>query len=123
MFLVELLLELVVQLVVEIALEGLARLFGRVFAHPTVRLVLGVGAVLGAGYAGGYWWGHRLSEAGRVDEPHSLWVSLVLAVAFITAAAVRLRRDDRDVATRLSFLALLNCAVAAGIAVGFTPQP
>ena len=135
----ELLFEVVLQFVGEVVLEAGFRVVGRVLANRVVRAVLG----MAAGFGGGYWWGARLSELGRTEPPRSLWVSIGLAVFFGTVALVkvlrreppRLRPDSRMERfeqaftpwrwspARLLGFALVNVAVAAGIAAGFDPQP
>ncbi|HEV3397698.1 MAG TPA: hypothetical protein VG693_00220, partial [Actinomycetes bacterium] len=84
---------------------------------------------------GGLWWGARLAEVGRVEEPRALWVSLGLAAGMGLAALWRRSRSRgstsdsvmapprRWPAWRLAGFSVLNLAVAAGIAVGFHPRP
>src|SRR5205085_7109386 len=87
-----LLFEIVGQLLVEALFEagfhGLAKALG----HRVVRAVLGVALGAAIGFGGGYWWGARLTEAGRTDPPTSLWISIALALAFAVLAVVRLLR-------------------------------
>lgn len=100
-----------------------------------VKAVLGLAVGAAVGFGGGYWWGSRLTELGRTDPPRSLWVSIALAGAFVALAVVRAVRRRRPVADdtvtlapwrwsvlRLLGFAVLNVAVAAGIAAGFTPR-
>jgi hypothetical protein len=135
----ELLFEVVLQFVGEVLLEAGFRVVGRVLANRVVRTVLAITV----GFGGGYWWGARLSELGRTEPPSSLWVSIGLAVVFGTVALVKvLRGTPRRVpaesrmerfeeaftpwrwsAARLGGFALLNMALAAGIAAGFVPRP
>ena len=135
----ELLFEVVLQFVGEVLLEAGFRVVGRVLANRVVRTVLAITV----GFGGGYWWGARLSELGRTEPPSSLWVSIGLAGVFGTVALVKvLRGTPRRVpaesrmerfelaftpwrwsAARLGRFALLNMALAAGIAVGFDPRP
>ncbi len=127
--------EIVLQFVLEVAGEllfeaGLQRL-ARAFGSRTGRFA--VGSV--AGFAAGLWWGARLSEAGRVEPPRALWVSLVLAGVTGGAALWRGRKGDRPGSEsvvappwrwpggRLAGFAVLNAAVAAGIVIGFHPRP
>lgn len=103
----------------------------RVLRSRLGRFILGSAAGLGAGL----WWGIRLSEAGRVQVPRALWVSLALAVVFGLAALWRWKHgrrpgDDavmappwRWAAYRLVGFALLNAAIATGIGLGFDPRP
>jgi hypothetical protein len=134
----EFLFEVVFQLVGEVVLELIFRGAARVLANRVVRAVLGAAA----GFGGGYWWGSRLTELGRTDPPRSLWVSVGLAVLFGAIALVKVLRQDpprfppdsrlarlgetftpwRWSAGRLAGFAVLNVAVAAGIAAGFDPQ-
>jgi len=88
-----------------------------------------------AGLGAGLWWGVRLSERGRVQEPSTLWISLALALAAALGALWRRKRGApsgylsvvsppwRWPAYRLVGFALLNGAVAAGVAIGFQPHP
>ena len=138
----ELLFEIVGQVVFEFLLEGVFRGVARLLSNRIVRVVLGGGLAVAVGYGGGYWWGSRLTELGRTDPPKSLWVSVSLVVFFLALALVRMaRREVREENAspqrewiaerllpwrwslgRLLGFALLNAAVAAGIAVGFDPQ-
>jgi hypothetical protein len=143
----ELLFEVVGQLLVELVFNLGFRGVGRMLSNRVVRFVLGVTLGGAMAYGGGWWWGDRLSEAGRTEAPSSLYVSIGLAVAFGALAlvrAIRGRRDDTfevslgDVledpaeslpllspvhwpAARLLSFSLINIAVALGISAGFTP--
>lgn len=100
---------------------------------------------LGAGIGAGFWWGVRLSEAGRTEPPSSLWISFAMAAIFVTLALVRALRSSSEVGSggggggapaglrarltpwqwspeRLLGFAALNGSVAIGIAVGFSPN-
>ena len=132
---IELILEVLFQFVLEGAGEALFEAgykgTARLLRSRITRFVIGSAIGLGAGV----WWGARLSEAGRVQAPRALWISLVLALAFGLAALWRWQRgrrpgDDavmsppwRWPAYRLVGFALLNVAVAAGMALAFEPQP
>lgn len=138
----ELLFEIVGQVVFEFLLEGVFRGVARLLSNRIVRVVLGSGLAVAVGYGGGYWWGSRLTELGRTDPPKSLWVSVSLVVFFLALALIRMARREvrqenaslqrewiaerllpwRWSLGRLLGFALLNAAVAAGIAVGFAPQ-
>ena len=138
----ELLFELVGQVVFEILLEGVFRSVARLLSNRIVRAILGAGLAVAGGYWAGYWWGSRLTELGRTDPPKSLWVSAGLAAFFVVLALVRTVRGEarldraaphreriaerllpwRWSLGRLLGFALLNTAVASGIAAGFTPQ-
>ena len=138
----ELVFEVLGQVIFEFLLEGTFRGLARVLSNRIVRAALGIGLGAAVGYGGGYWWGSRLTELGRTDPPNALWVSIGLAVLFITLAVVQtLRRESRQgdaesrrerlaeaVAPwrwsrmRLLGFALLNTAAAFGIAAGFTPR-
>ncbi len=137
--LLEFLFEVVFQFVGEVFLERVFRGAAHLLRNRAVRAVLG----MAAGFGAGYWWGWRLTEIGRRDPPSSLWVSVGLAVILGTVALVKVLRDDpprfapdfgvgrigesfapwRWSAARLAGYALVNLAVAAGIAAGFTPRP
>ena len=139
----ELVFEILGQIIFEFLLEGTFRGLARVLSNRIVRSVLGTGLGVAVGYGGGYWWGSRLTELGRTGPPKSLWVSIGLAVLFITLAVVQaLRRESRREdaesrrerlaaalapwrwsVVRLLGFALLNAAAAVGIAAGFTPRP
>ena len=148
--LLELVLEILGQFILEILMEGTFRGVARLLSNRIVRGTLGAGLAVAAGYAGGYWWGSRLTELGRTDPPKSLWVSIGLAALFLGIALVQgLRRASRietvtggpgsdtepyrqRIADRLApwrwsvsrllGFALLNAAAAAGIAAGFSPR-
>jgi hypothetical protein len=136
--------ELFIQFVVEAVFEGAAEGVVRALRHRTFRLVTAVTAVVGLGFGCGVWWGARLTESGRTEQPRSLWVSIALAVVFAAASVYRLRRDGtqptavdephpqirrpllapwRWTAARLAVFATLNVGVALGITVGFEPHP
>jgi hypothetical protein len=144
----ELLFEIVSQLLLELVFNVGFRGVGRLLSNRFVRGVLGIVVGGALAYGGGWWWGDRLSEAGRTDAPSSLYVSIGLAVAFGALAALRAikgRRDDSfhvsvgDLleepgeslqllspvhwsAVRLLAFSLINVAVAFGISAGFTPD-
>lgn len=137
----ELLFEFLGQIIFEFLLEGSFRWLARLLSNRVVRAVLAVGLAVAVGYGGGYLWGSRLTELGRTDPPKSLWVSVGLAAIFVTVALVNaLRREEeaqpasqrermeealvpwRWSVLRLLGYALLNGAVAVGIAAGFTPR-
>jgi hypothetical protein len=131
----ELLIEIVFQFLGELLFDTAFRLL----ANRVVRAVLAAAA----GFGGGYWWGARLTELGRTEPPSSLWVSIALVALFAAIALVKILRRDpprlrpdsrmdrfeeaftpwRWSAARLLGFALVNVAVAAGIAAGFDPQP
>jgi hypothetical protein len=136
----ELLFEFIGQLIIEVLFEAGLRGIARLLSNRTARIALAIALALTAGYGGGYWWGYRLSELGRTDPPKSLWLSIGLAAAFFALALARSLRGSsvRQVtpseagprglwpwhwsSSRLFGFALLNAAVAVGIAVGFTPR-
>ncbi len=137
----ELVFEILGQFVLEILMEGTFRGVARLLSNRIVRGALGAGFAVAAGFAGGYWWGSRLTELGRTDPPTSLWVSIGLAALFLGIALVQgLRRPSGDTELhdggiaerlvpwrwsvgRLLGFALLNAAAASGIAAGFVPRP
>lgn len=108
-------------------------------ATESCRAVLG----LAAGFGGGYWVGLAAHGDRASRPPSSLWVSVAVAVVLGTVALVKvLHRDPprfppdsrlgrvvetfapwRWSAARLGGYAVVNIAVAAGIAAGFTPRP
>ncbi|MCW2572100.1 MAG: hypothetical protein JWO88_2158 [Frankiales bacterium] len=140
-FLVELLIQLVVQFVVEVIgdllFESVARGLGEMLVRPIGRCI--IGGLVGFGF--GTAWGHRLS--GGSSWPKLLWVSLILGFVAIALAAgrssavadvgdrVRSRSPNfwiellappwRWPASRLVAFAILNAAIAGGIAVSFHP--
>ena len=133
--------EVVLQFVFEVILEGGARGAAQVLKNRVVRSLLRAILLLGGAFAGGLWWGDRLTDLGRTEPPRSIWVSIGLAGAFLIAAAATWRREQRrpdaDVrarssrnprpwqwpAARLALFAAVNAAVASGIATGFDPRP
>lgn len=131
----ELIFEVLFQFVFEVVGEVLFQAgyhgTARVFRSRVGRIILASAAGLGAGLL----WGIRLSEAGRVQVPRALWVSLALCAVFALVALWRWRLgrrpgDDalvappwRWAAYRLAGFALLNAAIAVGIGLGFNPQP
>ena len=145
----ELLFEVVGQVLVEALFDLGFRGVGKLLGNRIVRWVLGTLAGAALAYGGGWWWGDRLSEAGRTDAPSSLYVSIGLAVTFGVLAILRAahgRRQDSFRVTagdlldepgeslrllspvhwspwRLLGFCLVNIAVAMGISAGFTPDP
>jgi hypothetical protein len=133
--------EVVVQFLFELVLETGARGVAQLLKNRVVRGLLGAVLLLGGAFAGGLWWGARLTELGRTDPPRSLWVSIGLGGAFLAAAMAQWLRDrrrpDRETrpsssrslrpwhwrAGRLTLFAAINVAVATGIATGFDPRP
>jgi hypothetical protein len=149
----EFLFEVVFQVVFEVIAEGLLeagyKRTARVLRSPAVRY--GLGAAVGFGF--GVWWGDRLSGGHRPSLFWiSLAVAAVSGAAALRRASEMKRPDpagaldtlrglaDRPAdADRFSWravvdprrwpvqrfvgLAVLNGAVAAGIAVGFNPLP
>lgn len=122
----QVLFELIGEVLFEVGFRGTAR----VLRSRVGRFVL----ASAAGFGGGLWWGARLSERGRVNEPATLWISLALAVVSGVWAVWRWRGRPLDgssllappwrwPAYRLVGFALLNAAVAAGVAAGFHPHP
>ncbi len=100
----ELLFQLVFELFGEVLFEAGFRSAARVARSKIGRFTV----ASAAGFLAGFWWGYRLSEAGRVNEPRTLWISLALAaVAGLPLRRVRdSQRRGRD-----------------GVAVGFQPHP
>ncbi len=148
----EVLIELLFEVVGQIVLEGLVGLgfkgVGRWFARPWVRAALALGVGGSLAFAGGWWWGQRLSDGARVELPGSFYVSIGLAVVFGILAIVRAERGPRpdtfgvgleDVLEepgeslrllspvhwspwRLAGFSFINVVAAVGINVGFTPS-
>jgi hypothetical protein len=137
----ELLFETVGQLLLEVLAEAGLRPARWALRNRVARWVLGAGVAVVAGFVGGVWWGARLTEAGRTQEPRTVWVSLVLASVFSLAAIVVWARRRTFVSPtdiggdwrlrllpwrwppgRLLIYSLLNLSVAAGVAAGFDPR-
>lgn len=125
-FLLELLLEGVFELVAEVVLEQGYRRTAQLFRSRLGRYA--IGAAVGAGF--GTWWGDHLSAPGRQHGPRLFWVSLAAAVAagivaFLRRGAYEQRpvpiRPWRWPAHRFVGLAVMNVAVAVGIAIGYHP--
>ena len=134
----ELVFELLFQIVFEFALE----LPFELFKSRTGRRVFSAAFMAACGFAGGFWWGDRLSELGRTDPPRALWISIGLSVVFVALAVWQWQRGNHDdpsgtvrawdwaeellpwrwSAVRLLVFAFTNAAVAAGMAAGFQPQ-
>ena len=128
--LIEVLVQLFVQVFVEIIGQALIELgfkaTANVLRDRVARMVLGVAA----GLAFGIGWGAHLD--GGQHWPKLLWVSLGLMVGALVLAAQRPRGErsgwDRPFAPpwqwpaeRLLSFALLNLAIAGGIAATFRP--
>lgn len=87
-----------------------------------------------AGFGAGFWWGARLTTRGRVQEPRTLWISLALSAMAALGAVLRRTQGGATVEEsvvsppwrwptyRLAGFAILNAAVAAGVAIGFHPM-
>lgn len=126
-FLFQFLFEVVGEFLIDAGYHGTAR----VLRSRVGRFAIASAAGLGAGL----WWGVRLTERGRVQEPRALWISLGLAAVTGLGALWRWKRGARAgnqsvvsppwrwPAERLVGFAVLNAAVALGIVIGFTPQP
>ncbi|GAC1369536.1 MAG: hypothetical protein NVSMB32_14330 [Actinomycetota bacterium] len=134
--------DVIVELFVQVLFQVLGEFLVEAGFHGAARVLTSrVGRFLvaaGAGFGAGFWWGARLSTRGRVHEPRALWVSLALAALAGLAALWRWRRggpvDKQSVgqsvvsppwrwpAYRLVGLAILNAAVAVGVAIGFHPH-
>lgn len=143
----EIILELFLEFFGQILFEAVAdfgfRGLARALSNAAVRVVLGVTLAVAVGFGCGFWWGDRLTAAGRTEPPRSLWISIGLAVAFTALAVRALARDRaRAVAAEPAYAepapawlpwhwsplhalcyAVLNAAAAVGIAAGFSPQP
>jgi hypothetical protein len=134
------LLEVVFQIVFELVGEFLLHVgFKGAAAVVRSRVTRYVVAVVG-GFAAGAFWGGYLADQGAGHRPRLFWVSLAIGGVMATVAAMRVRNGDpypsgfgddrwRDVglpwqwpAFRLIGFSLLNFALAAGIAVGYTPH-
>lgn len=119
--------EVVGEFLIDAGFHGTARVLRSRIGRFAIASAAGLGA--------GLWWGSRLSEMGRVQEPRALWVSLGLAVVTGVGALWRWKRgrpsDNHSVvsppwrwsAYRLAGFAVLNTSVAIGIAIGFSPHP
>ena len=132
----ELVFQLLFELLAEALFEAGFRGTARALRGAPTRLVLAVVA----GGAFGLWWGDRLSDVSLGHRPRLLWVSLALGVVALVAAAVRrptgpamtggrtealrtLVDPRRWGRLRLLGLAVLNLAIAVGIAVTYHPMP
>ncbi len=130
-FIFELIFQLLFEVIGEFLFEAGFHGAARVLRSRVGRFVV---ASL-AGFGAGFWWGARLSAKGRVQEPRTLWISLALAVLAGLGAVWRWRQGSETVdeavvsppwrrpTYRLAGFAILNAAVAAGVAVGFQPNP
>lgn len=129
-FIFELVFQVVFEVFAELFLETGSHGAARVLRSRLVRFTIASAVGLGVGL----WWGTRLSEMGRVQQPRMLWISLALAIAAGLGAVWRWRRsggvDDQSVlappwrwpAKRLAGFAVFNAAIAAGVVIGFDPQ-
>lgn len=140
-FVIEFIVELVFQLLFEVVIDSIGRGASRVLSSRVVRLVVSGVVVAACGFAGGYWWGTRLSGV-RTAPPKLLYMSIALACAFAVAALVRSRdespTDDGDPlaigfgeppwrrgywsASRLTTFSIVNAFIGFGILAGFTPH-
>lgn len=126
-FLFQVVFEVIGEALFEAGYHGAARVLRSRVGRITIASVAGFGA--------GLWWGVHLTEMGRVQQPRAMWTSLALAGLAGLAALWRGRPEatyDNEAvfappwrwpAQRFLGLAVLNLAVAAGIAVGFDPRP
>ncbi len=131
--------EFLFELVFQFVFEVLGEFLVDAGYHGTVRVFRSragrFGAASAVGLGAGLFWGAWLSDAGRVQEPRALWISLGFGIVAGLGALWRRRRGDRPgrqpvltppwrwPAYRLVGFAVLNLAVAAGVAIGFSPQP
>jgi hypothetical protein len=130
---VEIIFELVFQFVFEIVIEGLLELGW----HGTAKVLRSrpgrYTASASVGFIGGVLWGAHVAELGQPDRPRLFWVSIVIAIVALLAAAYRRSRPADAISTRsfalpwtwpawrLVGFAVLSGAVAAGIATGWQP--
>ena len=129
-FVFEVLFEVLAELLLDLGVRGVARVLRSPLGRYATAALVGFGA--------GAWWGDYLSTAGRGHRPRLFWVSLALGTAFGVLAFARRRREGlrgSEPASRwerafvpwtwptfrLIGFAVLNFAIAAGIAVGFSP--
>jgi hypothetical protein len=144
--LLEFVLHFVVQFLGEVLLDAGFESLAKTLENRKTRIVVGTLVLIGGGFAGGWWWGNRFAARfGTSDVPTSLIVSVCFAVGFAILTGVSAIREFRspDPAAapvvvemwslerflpwrwppgRLAGFALLNCAIAVGIVVGFTPE-
>lgn len=129
--LVQVLFEIVGQILVEAGFHATAVVLRSRIGRYVVASAAGLG--------GGIWWSARLSARGRVQEPRALWVSIgLMALAVLLAARQRTGSHGHEELPglrsviappwkwpvyRLVGFALLNAAIAVGIAVSFRPHP
>jgi hypothetical protein len=139
-FLLEIVFEFLFQFLFEVFVDAAGRGIAGALSNRFTRLAISSVFVAAVGFAGGFWWGTRLSEV-RTTPPKLLYVSIALAFAFALLAVMRARSgerlgDDNPLAirfgeppwrkgywttTRLISFAVVNVGVALGVVAGFTP--
>jgi hypothetical protein len=126
-FLFEVILQVIFEVVVQLGLHGAARVLKSRLGRSVVAA--------SAGFAFGVWWGAHLADAGTGHRPRLFWVSIALAGTALLVLAIRRQQSNRELQPdepvtvlpwrwpphRLVSFAVLNVAIAVGIAVGFTP--
>jgi hypothetical protein len=121
----QVLLEFVGEFLIEAGFKGVAAVVRSRVGRYTTSAV--------AGFAFGVVWGAHVADIGTPHRPRLFWVSIGLAALALAAAAYR-RRNDADAvgvkalafpwtwpAWRWLGFAVLNGAVAAGVATGWHP--
>ncbi len=139
-FILEIVFEFLFQFLFEVVIDAVGRGISGALSNRFTRLALSSVFVAAFGYAGGYWWGARLSDV-RTAPPKLLYVSIALACAFALLAVIRARNGQRVgdddpltirfgeppwrkgywTTTRLMSFAVVNVGVALGVVTGFTP--
>ena len=127
----EFLIEIVLQVVIEFVLDAGTTALGRILATRTGRIAADILVIIAVGFVAGYAWGVHVADTGQQYQPRTIWVSLALT-AVAGSIALYARRDLgwgrrfaavppllRFPVSRLAGVALLNVALAGGIAVGF----
>ena len=124
-FIIEVLFWFIFEVLGEVLFEagshGAAAVLRSFVGHFVVASVAGLGA--------GLWWGARLSERGRVREPRTVWMNQSRSRRSGCGSG-GLAMEASVVSPpwcwptyRLVGFAILNAAVAAGVAIGFHPHP
>lgn len=130
-FLLQVIVEVIGEALLELGCRGASRVLRSSIGRYAVSVLVGFGS--------GAWWGSYLADAGSGHRPRLFWVSIGVGLASSLAAVARARRPRLTgmrafraqlepavapwqwPAYRLWGFAVLNFAIAAGIAVGYSP--